>query len=181
MPIMPNELKRVERSASLLIAKNRVQSPPVRVEEIARSLSLDLVAYDLGDGVSGALIIENGKGVIGVNPRDPKTRQRFTIAHEIGHFQLHNKTKGEKLFVDKDFIVKYRNSNNYNSEELKHEQEANAFAAELLMPREFICAELAKKSFAALSEPELIEELAKLFEVSVPAMTFRLSNMNLAL
>ena len=120
------------------------------VETIAKNLDLTVTAYDLGDGVSGALVIENNKGSIGYNPSHPKVRQRFTIAHELGHYSLHNTSKGDKLFVDKDFIVKYRNAASYTSAELKQEQEANAFGAALLMPKDFVLKELNNKVFRTL-------------------------------
>jgi Zn-dependent peptidase ImmA (M78 family) len=44
---------------------------------------------------------------------DPPTRQRFTVAHELGHAVLRHQVPADKLEV-----------------------EANAFAAELLLPRE---------------------------------------------
>ena len=146
--------------------------------DLAKKIGLDVIAYNLGDDISGTLVIDNGKGFIGYNPSHPRRRQRFTIAHEIGHYQLHNSSKTNQLFVDKDFVMKYRSANNYTPLEKKHEQEANAFAAALLMPKHFIDKEIRKKSNVDLHELDLIESLAKLFDVSVPAMTFRLTNLN---
>lgn len=179
MPLTLKELEWVESEAASLIKKNKITSPPINVEQLAKHLGLNVIAYDFGEEISGTLVIENGKGYIGYNPSHPKVRQRFTIAHEIGHFQLHNSTKNEQIFVDKDFIVKYRNANNYTIAELKHEQEANAFAAALLMPKEFINRELSKKSNANIHEYGLIESFSKLFNVSVHAMTYRLTNINM--
>ncbi|MFT3701214.1 MAG: ImmA/IrrE family metallo-endopeptidase [Agriterribacter sp.] len=163
-----------EASAKELIRQFKVKTPPVPVHDIARRLGLDVIGYDLGDDISGTLVIENGKGYIGFNPAHSKKRQRFTIGHELGHFKLHH--SNNNLFVDKDFIVKYRSSNSYTPKELLQEQQANAFSAALLMPDDFIRAEL--ENLSNLSEIELIETLAKLFDVSVPAMTYRLNNLN---
>lgn len=178
MPLHPTEQKKIDQQAWLLIQQNNITVPPVQVETIALNLNLTVTAYDLGNGVSGALVIEDNKGSIGYNPSHPKVRQRFTIAHELGHYNLHNTSRGDKLFVDKDFIVKYRNAASYTSAELKQEQEANAFGAALLMPKDFVLAELAKDKYSELSEYKLIEELAKVFDVSVPAMTYRLSDLH---
>ena len=179
MPLPLSDQRKIERRAMQLIADNRVTIPPVQVDEIAKNLGLGLLAYDLGDGVSGALVVENGKGFIGYNPIHPRVRQRFTISHEIAHFYLHNTNRQDKLFVDKDFIVKYRSANNYTIEELKQEQEANAFAAALLMPKDFVMLEIKKEKYHSLPEHKLIERLAKVFDVSVPAMTFRLSDLQI--
>lgn len=178
MPLSNSDLTRVELEASQLILKCKIKKCPIPVKDIAKELGLDVVPYDLGEGVSGALIIKMGKGFIGYSPSDSKVRQRFTIAHELGHYVLHNNLKSEQLFVDKDFIVKYRSENSYTPLELKHEQEANAFAAGLLMPRDLVLVELQKKTMLKLSEYKVINALARIFDVSVPAMTFRLTNMN---
>lgn len=75
--------------------------------------------------------MDSGKGTIGFNPTESKTRQRFTIAHELGHFELHKQDSG--LFVDKEFKMLFRDQNS-SSGEIRKEQEANAFAAAILMP-----------------------------------------------
>jgi Zn-dependent peptidase ImmA (M78 family) len=178
MPLQPSEQKKLEQQAWALIQQNEITAPPVSVENIAKNLGLNVTAYDLGNGVSGALFIENNIGSIGYNPAHPKVRQRFTIAHEIAHYCLHKSLKGDQLFVDKDFIVKYRNASSYSSAELKQEQEANCFGAALLMPKDFVLSELNKEKYSEHSEYKLIEELAKLFDVSVPAMTYRLSDLH---
>jgi Zn-dependent peptidase ImmA (M78 family) len=169
-------MRDAERKADSLIQQFKITVPPVPVHEIAQKLGLDVIAYDLGEEVSGTLVVENGKGFIGYNPTHSKKRQRFTIAHEIGHFILH--PADNSLFVDQDFIVKYRSNNTYSRRELIQEQQANAFGAALLMPAAFIQTELKTKSSGTMGEVELIETLARLFEVSVPAMTYRLNNLN---
>jgi len=181
MPLSISEKHSIERKSNQLIAQNNIEALPIPVEEIAVNLGLDVVPYDLGNGVSGALIIENHKGFIGYNPTHPRVRQRFTIAHELGHFYMHNLQKENKLFVDKDFIIKYRSGNNYTLNELKQEQEANAFAAALLMPKDFIMFEIKQEKYYELPEHKLIEKLAKTFDVSVLAMTFRLSDLQVLL
>jgi Zn-dependent peptidase ImmA (M78 family) len=170
-------LQQAENKAKELIQRFSIAGPPVPVADIAKKLGLDVIGYDLGDGVSGSLVIEKGKGFIGYNPSHSRKRQRFTIGHELGHYVLHY--SANNLFVDKDFLVKYRGNNSYTHKELIQEQQANAFSAALLMPEEFILDELKKQSTLKLSEIELIETLAKLFDVSVPAMTYRLNNLNL--
>jgi len=167
-------IQEAEEKANELIRAFNIQRPPVPVERIAEKLGLAVIGYDLGEDVSGTLVIEKGKGYIGYNPTHSKKRQRFTIGHEIGHFTLHY--SDNHMFVDKDFLIKYRSANTYTPAEYVQEQQANAFSAALLMPKAFINAEL--KKLPSLAEVELIETLAKLFDVSVPAMTYRLNNLN---
>src|SRR5690348_3700946 len=89
----------VEREAANLIAKYGVTRPPVPVDEIARMLGAE-VRYSPGnDNVSGALVRSPQGIVIGVNSAQHFHRQRFTIAHELAHFLLHD---GIQLHVDAD-------------------------------------------------------------------------------
>lgn len=169
--------QRSESEANNLLAKCGISRAPVPVDEIAFKLGLNVVPYNLGDDISGVLIMKDDRGSIGINPKDHFYRQRFSIAHELGHFVLHRKPNG--LFVDKDFLVKYRYANqNYTESEKKQEQEANAFAAALLMPIEFIRIEMQKEELTNCTETELISKLASKFKVSEVAMSYRFANLN---
>lgn len=162
-----------------MIQKHRVSGPAVPIKDIVKAEGLNIIPYNLGPGVSGTLVIENERGYIGYSPSESKQRQRFTIAHELGHFLLHTKLHNSRqIFIDSSFIVKYRSAKNYSDYEWRQEQEANAFAAAVLMPEKFITAELSKPAVQKLDEGELIEFLAKKFEVSIPAMTFRFNKIN---
>ena len=167
--------KRIERIANVILEEFGIEKLPVPIEEIAKNRGLDIKAYDLGENVSGMLVMESGKGTIGYNPTESKVRQRFTIAHEFGHFELHKQDNG--VFIDKEFKVLFRNQNS-STGELKKEQEANAFAAAILMPEKLLIKEL-KNHNLDLSDEESMKSLAKKFNVSAPAMTFRIVNLNL--
>lgn len=79
-------------------------------------------------GAEARLVRTDRGGVITVRTDlTPPGRKRFAIAHELGHFFLHPKTQQLKLCTDKDMSI-WRE--NYMCEE----SEANAFAAELLIP-----------------------------------------------
>lgn len=166
-----------EQCAWNLLARCNVKKAPIPIEEIVRAVGLSIIEYNLGEDISGVLIINESMGTIGINPKDNYTRQRFSIAHELGHYLLHK--KDNELFVDKDFIVKYRHTNrNYSVSEKRQEQEANAFAAALLMPAKFIEDEMENEELSELSETELIEVLANKFKVSAVAMSYRFANLN---
>lgn len=178
MPLFPNDIKKIEKLADSIINDFEITCPGVPVEQIARKIGLKVMAYDLGKEISGVLVIANGTGTIGVNPKDPKVRQRFTMAHELGHFVMHAKSLKDKFFVDSNFILKFRSTNPYTPAELKQELEANAFAAALLMPKSIVTEELNKDEYRELPELEMIDKLAKVFKVSTAAMTYRLTNLN---
>lgn len=148
---------------------------PIDVKAIAKSLGLNVVEYDLGDGVSGLLAIQEGVGTIGYNPNEVDVRIRYTIAHELGHFDLH-RDKSD-LFVDKQLI--YRSSQSSDTpEKAQMEQEANVFASALLMPSNLLRKEV-EKAKLDLASDEAIKKLADKFEVSTTAMTIRISSLGL--
>lgn len=168
----------IEQKAANILQQLNITTLPIPVEEIATKRGLEIKSFDLGDDVSGVLMIDNGNGVIGYNPKESKVRQRFTIAHELGHYELH---KGEneqnEIFVDKSFRVEFRDSKS-STGEVRKEQEANAFAAALLMPEKILKKEILNHKFD-LADEGTIKELAKLFHVSTTAMAFRIANLNL--
>jgi len=179
--INKKKVESIERLATELISKYSIDKPSIPIDMIAQKEGLSLVSHDLGENVSGVLVIKDKKGIIGYNVNHAKVRRRFTIAHELGHYVLHGHLSDkDEVFVDKDFIVKFRNNiNSYNKAEERQESEANAFAAALLMPEHLIEKEFENSHLAEMGEPELISYLAKKFEVSVLAMTYRLTNLNL--
>ena len=167
---------KAEHQAYKLLGDFNLYKPAIPIEKIVEGLGILLVPYDLGNEVSGMLMLDDeNNGIISYNDKDNKKRQRFTIAHELGHYILHRKS--ERLFIDKDFIVKYRSNKLYDSLEMQQEQQANAFAAAILMPATLIHEEMKKVKFRNFDETKLIESLSEIFEVSNLAMTYRLSNI----
>jgi Zn-dependent peptidase ImmA (M78 family) len=152
-----------------------VDKAPVDVLAIATRLGIQHRAGELGDDVSGLLMVKDGEAVIGYNRSHSRSRQRFTIAHEIGHYSLHY--RADELFIDKGSLIMYRDGNATKGED-PHEREANAFAAELLMPELLVRSEIAARALR-LSDERDIEVLAHAFDVSVQAMTFRLLNLGI--
>lgn len=168
--------KRVEKAANQILKEHNINSLPIPINELAFKRGLAVKPYDLGENVSGVLVINDGTGFIGYNPAESMVRQRFTIAHELGHYELHN-NDANNLFIDKQFKVEFRNEIS-STGEMIYEREANAFAASILMPEKNLMDEI-KNRHIDLSDDNNIQELAKLFNVSVSAMTFRLMNLKL--
>ena len=146
-----------------------------RVEPVARHLDAQLVEERLDRSVSGLLYRDGDHVVIGVNSTHAERRRRFTIAHELGHLVLH---KGRPLVVD-HVRINFRDANSSTASDLE-EIQANAFAAELLMPRDQVITN-AKKALAGqvANEESVIRDLADGFEVSEQAMEYRLVNLGL--
>jgi Zn-dependent peptidase ImmA (M78 family) len=156
-----------------LIKAHGITSAPVQVREIAIALDLQVQYEPAEDELSGFLLrdLSRQKAIIGVNKDHLPNRQRFTIAHELGHYLLHDQGK---LHVDRRFQIQLRDGNSSKGES-EDEKEANLFAAELLMPVNFVQQDLAKVEGVDLESDAIIAELAKKYEVSIQAMSFRLA------
>ncbi|MDZ8089962.1 MAG: ImmA/IrrE family metallo-endopeptidase [Nostoc sp. DedQUE12b] len=167
--------KEIEKNATDLLESLKSMDLPVRVDAIAYRLGLMVEFVPLGEEVSGLLVIENGKGTIGINEAHIPVRQRFTLAHEIGHYILHKEQS--ELFIDKKYTAIFRDSRS-SSGELRREIQANQFAAALLMPRKLVENEIKARGLD-LGDDCMLRKLAEDFEVSIQAMAYRLSNMNI--
>lgn len=161
----------IERKATRLLREAGIDGVPVPVDEVASNLGIDVQFADLDEGCSGVLVRgKSGKRpVIGVNWADHPNRQRFTIAHEIGHYLLH---KGSPVFVDTGHSVSFRSTAGSGSR--REEVEANWFAAALLMPKGKVEAAFADCEFGVTDDDDL-RALATQFGVSRQAMAIRLS------
>ncbi len=148
---------------------------PIDIEGIAKARGLQVVPYALGDDVSGLLSIEGSKATIGYNLKEPSYRIRFTIAHELAHYELHRDQS--HLFVDKQFIYRSINSGDTPITQAM-EQEANAFASAILMPTDLLRREI-QKTDLNLFDDKAIENLANLFQVSTTAMSIRISGLGM--
>ena len=88
--------------------------------------------------LAGFLFANAGGGYILIRADDPLPRRRFTAAHELGHYLLHflprleAERDGEMQFVQDDGTDTVREDEELSLPEM--EQQANQFAAELLMP-----------------------------------------------
>lgn len=133
----------------------------INVLAIARSFVDSVSWFDFSE-VDGVLVRFNGKSHIGIRKNAPFVRKRFTIAHELGHFLMHDGS-----FID---------GSELNC--LKVETEANVFAGELLMPEGMIRKNVSLLS-AFVSSKSICTEMAWIFRVSSQAMTVRLNDLGI--
>lgn len=164
----------------------------VDVEKIAKLCKIEVIFDELD--VSGSCMnfhsaandesseysTNKEKREIRVNKYEPLVRQRFTIAHEIGHILLSHEGisyRDTSYTIYKDLI------------ERMNEVSANAFAAELLMPERLLRKALEKTMFELnfdttqkFSDSDidyLAENTAKKMMVSVESLKYRLKNLNI--
>ncbi len=168
----------VEHRADQLLAERGIARPPVPVERVAKEIGANVVFEPFEGEISGMLYQEESHGapVIVINSLNARVRQRFTVAHEIGHLLLHNKS----IYVDRPLSVKFRDEHSSLAID-EEEMEANRFAASLLMPRSWLIREvdLQLARHQDITEDALIASLAEIYGVSRQAMEYRLGNIGI--
>lgn len=141
-------------------------SLPVDVKGLALALGIQVREAFLKSNVSGLIKkLPSGQFEIEVNATHPETRQRFTIAHEIGHYVLHRSLMGDGNVDD----CAYRSDGSFVNNTIGpfEETEANKFAANLLMPME----QINKLRESGITDPS---KLAQKLNVSEAAIKIRL-------
>jgi len=164
-----------QERAQELLDKLGLRSLPIPVEKIPKSLGALIRFSPLDQELSGMIFIKDGVPIIGVNSLHHPNRQRFTIAHELGHLVLHRPILSSEVHVDKKFPVLMRDALAASGTDLI-EIQANNFAAALLMPKVLLEAALAKIEFD-IEDASPFEELAKRFRVSRETLEYRISNL----
>ena len=151
------------RASEELLAQGQVIEPPVRIDRLAQACGVHVFPAALPGEVSGVLLFVDSNVVIGFNEDHAETRQRFTIAHELGHFLL---SHHDHFHIDLGDA--HGNPPGYNWQD---ERAANDFAAAALMP-----APMVTELYQTIPS---VERLARKFKVSREAMGWRLVNLGL--
>lgn len=100
-----------------------------------------------------------GNAIITINSETQYLpRKRFSIAHELGHYELNH----HQVHYDNDATLDYYKNGH-------QETEANEFAAELLIPSSKFNSAIAGKPFS----PKLLQELAVEFGTSISSVLYR--------
>ncbi len=167
-----------------------ITQAPVDVFEIAKSIGANVdQSYDFEKlSFSGEVFLnQDHKPVIWVNPIDSTNRQRFTMAHELAHLvndiipNIGKENENNKFHVTSNSLKR-------DGRQESIEFRANEFAAQLLMPAEFISVEASKiintyKSIhgekSKIPKDDFITQISEVFEVSNQAMTIRLTRLGI--
>lgn len=145
-----------------------IDNPQINVKEIAESLGCK-IKYSFLISKAGSHNLESKE--IFVNELDPDYRQRFTIAHEIGHnvydhSGVRNRiTQDQKISGEENSFV-----------DILIERQANDFASKLLMPKKLLLdvKKHLEESNEIRNERQEVTKLAEKFNVSYIAMEYRL-------
>ncbi len=146
----------IRKLAEKTLADAGITDAPVRLSRLAEYYVFQIQEIDWPDKYEGRL--ERRARLICVNKDHGRTKKRFTIAHEFGHYFLHHDIE---IFVDDETLDPFD----------EREKEANKFAAELLMPKEWI-----KRDYKLMQD---VKSLERKYEVSAQAMWIRLMELRL--
>jgi Zn-dependent peptidase ImmA (M78 family) len=164
-------LRQAEKDARALREEVARRDPravqlPIDPIRVADALGIDVFTARMASGVSGTLEKQRGSDpVIYLSRVDSQNRQRFTCAHELGHY-VRRTSSGD---MDYSFVDERAQLASAGSDE--EEIYANQFAAALLMPEELVRQEH-RRGLGRVS-------LALRFGVSEEAMGYRLQNLGL--
>jgi Zn-dependent peptidase ImmA (M78 family) len=148
------------RAAEVLRGLNIEAVDEIDIEAIAYHHGLRVCEGGL-EGARGRLVSRDGRGIIRISADIGSSGQRrFVIAHELGHHLLHAARGKASVCLVNDF-VRY--------EDREPETEANRFAAELLMPKQFF------EPLCDVKRPSLkdVEKLSHLFDATLTAAAIR--------
>jgi Zn-dependent peptidase ImmA (M78 family) len=162
--------RRIESLVQGLLATHKIKEAPVPVEKIAKAQGARIFYQSLDNDMSGFLYRDKAGGH---RRQYASCAGNFTTAHELGHLLLHDQ---EQLHVDHGFRVRLRDDMSSQGTD-EAEREANLFAASLLMPKEFIEADLASEDYFDLLDDGFLQNLARKYGVSAQALVNRLKNL----
>lgn len=158
------DYKNAEEQALILLEKLGLKEPPIDPFKIAKELGINIAFVDFKENdILGFYDEEGSNKTIFIKKNDYYLRQRFTVGHELGHFILHREWAKSANYE------MLRTDDGFNKNEI--ELEADAFAANLLVPKKFL------EKYINVAT---IEELSGLFGVSKIVIGKRLQFCNFA-
>jgi Zn-dependent peptidase ImmA (M78 family) len=176
----------IEIAAETLLEQYRITSKreefPILVENIAEQFlgySIDITDEGLFSNpkLLGGISFETDTIFVNASIEDHEGRYNFTIAHEIGHHVLHREIFCNGVNIEDKILCR-----EVSSKPLV-EQQADRFAAALLMPRKDMInatsGQQSKSIYEALKVARSVQRKLKIDNVSVSAIINRLKDLNL--
>ncbi|MCL5292453.1 MAG: ImmA/IrrE family metallo-endopeptidase [Actinobacteria bacterium] len=120
MPIFTH--RHIKDQAEELLKHFDISRPPVDVRKIAKGLGLEIIEMTQDTWFYGMLLGFHDECYIVINKLFPEEKKRFTIAHELGHYQLHRTNMAYSTAKEKEYL----------------HREADIFASELSIPTRLV-------------------------------------------
>ena len=168
-------MSRPKKTPEQVLKESGVATRPVQLEQILKHFGIRIYSLPANADIFGAIVREREHVIIAINPKQHVHRQRFTIAHELGHYFCHSGDDAPAQFVDGDFRLHWRNSESSRGVNWQ-EIEANRYAAALLMPENLLRKDV--DQFGRIDD-SVVQRLASLYRVSRVSMQYRLINLGL--
>ena len=151
------------RTANALLVELGIWSPAdIDIEAIAYYCGA-IVRYRRLTGCAARVVGNNDTALITVDSNSNRGRQRFSAAHELGHW-MHDRGKGCFSCEEAQFIKEWSHNN--------PETRANRYASDLLLPKVLFRPEAT--AYRSM-DFDTVKELAKTFETSLTATAIRLA------
>lgn len=156
-----------------LLQDHGIEAAPVPVEQIALDCGLHVVR-SAADASQGGFLLRAETSLVGVNSRLSTARQRFVIAHELGHWILGH--EGPLLVCQSMLEIRKRSG---VASQASHEQEveANRFAGDLLMPAGFVADMVDLMCVQGKDRDVVVRAVMEVFEVSHDTAICRLFDL----
>ena len=141
-------------------------SVPVNLARIARGMGIVVRLSDTLQACAQIDISAKNEARITLGKQQSVVRQRYGVAHAIGHIALHHLRPGQQRLIDV--------SDNFGVDAYNRtETEANQFALALLLPGDALCQRLEQLRMADL------DDLARRFEVPAILVKQRMADLSL--
>ncbi|MFC4621904.1 ImmA/IrrE family metallo-endopeptidase [Comamonas nitrativorans] len=142
------------------------QTVPVNLAHIAKAMQITVALSELGSACARVELPPQRKPRIVIDRSQPLERQRYGVAHALGHLALHHLRPGGAHTIEV--------SDSYHCDvQLRIDSEANDFALRLLMPEQAL-----RESLHDLQLGQL-EQLALLFQVAPILIKQRMADLDL--
>ncbi|EEO34012.2 hypothetical protein MBAG_02964 [Coprobacillus sp. D7] len=168
---------KIEEIAAEIREMFELKETPTQIANILNKVGFKIFSLDMDDNLSGRIGIAKefekmlgSRKILQINSKDNRGHQRFTMAHELGHY-----------IFDYNGHEEYANAYSLAEDDVNSpgEMRVNRFAAALLMPKNiFIDKYIARKTLG-LDEVSICKSLAEEFEVSETAVSKRIVELGL--
>ncbi len=171
------DVEKIEIIATEIREMFGLKETPTQIANILNKVGFKIYSLEMDETLSGRIGIANefkeilgSKKILQINSKDNRGHQRFTMAHELGHY-----------IFDYDGHNRYANAYSLAEDDVNSPGEirVNRFAASLLMPKNIFVDKYTARKTLGLDEVSICKSLAEEFEVSETAVSKRIVELGL--